>query len=92
MEFLCLELITREIPSRDTEDWLDGCTPDGLIEILWNVGFLPAEGVRSNGRRRAGSEAFLGVHQVPHLNIAAARNFQVHPMFWAHLGSGNGAR
>ena len=39
-----------------------------------------------------GSEAFLGVHQVPHLNIAAARNFQVHPMFWAHLGSGNGAR
>jgi hypothetical protein len=23
---------------------------------------------------------------------AAARNFQVHPMFWAHLGSGNGAR
>ena len=92
VEFLCLELITREIPSRDTQDWLDGCTPDGLIEILWNVGFLLAEGVRGTGRRRAGSEAFLGVHQVPHLNIAAARNFQVHPMFWAHLGSGNGAR
>lgn len=62
------------------------------ISVNMIVGFLLAEGGRGNGRRRAGSVAFLGVHQVPHLNIAAARNFQVHPMFWAHLGSGNGAR
>jgi len=91
LEFVCLELVTREIPSRDTESWLDGCTPDGLIDILWSVGFLLAEGTRASGRRRADAETFLGVHQVPHLNIAAARTFRVHPMFRAHLGSADGA-
>jgi hypothetical protein len=92
LEYLCLELITRDIPSRDTGEWLDRCTPDTLIDILWSVGFLLAEGIRDTGRRRTSSDAYLGVHQVPHLNIAAARNFQVHPMFWAHLGAANGAR
>ena len=92
LEYLCLELITQEIPTRDTGDWLDRCTPEGLIDILWDVGFLLAAGIRDNGRRRPAADTYLGVHQVPYLNIAAAQSFQVHPMFWAHFGSGGALR
>jgi hypothetical protein len=28
LELACLELITREVPSRATEGWLDDCTPN----------------------------------------------------------------
>jgi hypothetical protein len=88
LEFLCLELITREIPSRDTQPWLDSLTPDGLIDILWGVGFLRAGVSRDTGRRHNGGDTYLGVHQARHLDTAAVRSFQVHPMFWAHLGNG----
>jgi hypothetical protein len=88
LEFLCLELITREIPSRDTQPWLDSLTPDELIDILWSIGFLRAGVSRDTTRRRNGGDAYLGVHQARHLDTAAVRSFQVHPMFWAHLGNG----
>jgi hypothetical protein len=35
---------------------------------------------------------FLGVHQARHLDAASMRQFQVHPMFWAHLGNGTATR
>ena len=92
LEFLCLELITGEIPSGGTRIWLDNCTPDALIEILWNVGFLRAEAGRDADARRAANVSYLGAHEARHLNMAAARSFQVHPMFQAYLGTGTPGR
>jgi hypothetical protein len=86
LEFICLELITGEIPAAGTGSWLDNCTPDDLIEILWNVGFLRAEAGGDVSSRKAAGHAFLGNHQARHLNMAAAQRFQVHPMFHAYLG------
>jgi len=86
LELACLELITREVPTRGTRDWLDDCTPESLTEILWTAGFLGAEVPRPPGHPRAPA-VFLGPHQgAPHL-VAAARRFQIHPMFWAYLGT-----
>ena len=88
LEFLCLELVTGEIPSRGTTGWLDQCTPDALIEALWNVGFLIAEASRDADARRIAQVSYLGAHQAHHLNMAAAQHFQVHPMFRAYLDIG----
>jgi hypothetical protein len=88
LEFLCLELITGEIPSSGTGSWLDGCTPAALIEILWNVGFLRAEVSRNSPARRPADAAYLGAHQANQVNVAAAQRFQVHPMFREYLDLG----
>lgn len=85
VEFLCLELITGEIPSNGTSKWLTICTEQSLAEILWNVGFLRGEAVQDNNVNKSGSASYLGAYQVRHLNIAATRRFQVHPMFHAYL-------
>ena len=92
LEFRCLELITREVPSAGTDGWLDGCTPESLIDILWQTGFLLAETTLAGGGRRTASDGFHGSHQVRHLNVAAVRRFQIHPMFWSYLGATNSAR
>jgi len=89
LEFLCLELITGEIPSRGTSLWLNECTQHALIEILWNVGFLRAEAVQDNTEKKLGSGPYLGVYRVLHNNITATRCFQVHPMFHAYLDIGS---
>jgi hypothetical protein len=93
LELLALGLITRDIPSAGTSAWLDGCSPEGLIEILWQVGLLLAEADPGSGAvlRDPGRPAgvpFLDPHQARRLNLAAARRFQVHPMFRAYLGAG----
>jgi hypothetical protein len=93
LELLALGLITREIPSAGTSTWLDECSPDGLIEILWQVGLLRAEADPGNGATlrdpgRPADVPFLGPHQVRRLNLARAQHFQVHPMFLAYLGTG----
>lgn len=86
LEYLCLELITGEIRVDGAEEWLTNCDPDGLIDVLWQVGFLRAQAVGGiRGRRRSGSQ-YLGAYQVQFLNVAAATRFQVHPMFRASLG------
>ncbi len=94
LELLALGLITREIPSTGTGGWLDDATPDGLIEILWQVGLLLAEADPGRGSAAGTGPAdpagvpFLGPHQARQLNLATARRFQVHPMFRAYLGTG----
>jgi hypothetical protein len=88
LEFLCLELIMGEIPASGTSAWLSDCTPNSLIQILWDTGFLSAEAAQDYSTSKAGSASFLGAHQVRHLNIAATRRFQVHPMFHAYLDIG----
>ena len=93
LELLALGLITRDIPSAGTSAWLDECSPDGLIEILWQVGLLLAEADPGSGAalRDPGCPAgvpFLGAHQARRLNLATAQRFQVHPMFLAYLGTG----
>ena len=68
-----------------TSSWLPELDPDKLIGILWNVGFLVAQPI-GDARPVNDVRSFLGVHQAPHLNLAAAQYFRVHPMFWAYLG------
>ena len=87
LELACLELITREVPSRGTQGWLDECTAESLIEILWTTGFLRAEIPQATMGPRAPGARFLGPHQGAAHAITAARHFEVHPMFWAYLGT-----
>jgi len=86
LEMACLELITREVPTRDTKSWLDDCTPESLTEILWATGFLAAEIPQATAARHPAS-SFVGPHQSAHYSVTAARRFQIHPMFWAYLGT-----
>jgi len=88
LELLCLGLITRDIPCSGTASWLDDCTPEGLIEILWQVGLLRAEADSASGNGRPADGLFLGPHQVRRLSLAAVQRFQVHPMFHAYLDPG----
>jgi hypothetical protein len=81
IELLCLELATGETPAAGTSAWLRDRDPDDVIEVLWHVGFLTAQ--PSGDAKPSG--AYAGVHQVQHLNLAAAQRFQVHPMFRAYL-------
>jgi hypothetical protein len=87
IELLCLELVTRELPTYGTDGWLDACTPESLLEILWNVGFLRAETRRDSRLRHNHEGWFLGPHQASQQTMVAAQRFQIHPMFWAYLGS-----
>jgi hypothetical protein len=87
IELLCLELITRELPARGTDGWLDACTPESLVEILWDVGFLRAETRQDTRPRHTGAASFLGPHQASQQTVIAAQRFQIHPMFWSYLGS-----
>ena len=84
---LCLELITRELPARGTEGWLDSCTPESLVEVLWDVGFLRAETQKDTRPRHVAAAWFLGPHQATHQAVVAAQRLQIHPMFWSYLGS-----
>jgi len=87
LELLCLELITGELPVRGTDGWLDDCTPESLVEILWNVGFLAAETSQHPKSRTPGTVAFLGPHQASQPTAIAAQRFRIHPMFWSYLGN-----
>lgn len=87
IELLCLELITRELPTHGTDAWLDDCTPESLVETLWNVGFLRAETRQAASTRRIDAASFVGPHQASQQTAVAAQYFQIHPMFWAYLGT-----
>jgi hypothetical protein len=92
LELLCLELITREVPTRGTKDWLEDCTPESLTEILWATGFLRAEASPAAASPRTRTAHFIGPHQGGQYPVATAGRFQVHPMFWAYLGTRQAAR
>jgi len=87
LELTCLELITREVPTRGTQGWLDDCTPDSLTEILWSTGFLRAEIAQTSASSKARATRFIGPHQGTHPAVTTARSFQIHPMFWSYLGT-----
>ncbi|MBO3752087.1 ATP-binding protein [Streptosporangiaceae bacterium NEAU-GS5] len=79
LEYACLELATGEVRvDHGAQWWLESYDPDRLIEVLWHVGFMTA---RVNGG------PFVGPHQVPYLNLAGVKQFQIHPMFWNYLGT-----
>lgn len=86
LEAVCLDLSVGDVRvDDDAAPWVVDADPEGLIEILWRVGFLRVHAVGGiKGRRRSGSE-YLGPHQVTNLNIHARTRFQVHPMFRAYL-------
>lgn len=87
LEEVCLELVTNEVPTDEsTEAWLQGADPEYVIETLWRVGFLRARAVGGVKARRRSGSSYLGPHQVGSLNLQSITQFQVHPMFRAHLG------
>jgi len=87
LELHCLSMATGEHKvDSGASEWVSDLDPDGLIEILWIVGFIRARAVGGfKGRRRSGSE-YLGSHQISNLNLRALDNFHVHPMFRSFLG------
>jgi hypothetical protein len=87
VELLCLELITRDLPARGADGWLYTCTPESLLEMLWNVGFLAAEARQNASPQHIRAASFLGPHQASQQTVTAAQRFQIHPMFWSYLGS-----
>jgi hypothetical protein len=87
IELLCLELITRDLPARGADGWLDACTPESLVEILWNVGFLGAGTGQNAKARHIRAASFLGPHQASEPTVIAAQRFRIHPMFWFYLGN-----
>ncbi|MGH8909590.1 MAG: P-loop ATPase, Sll1717 family [Egibacteraceae bacterium] len=79
----CLEIATETVLSGEASGWVRDQDPELMMEILWRVGFLQAQMAGKNGAQPA--EAFLGHHQVSHLNLRAAQRFRIHPMFWGYL-------
>ncbi|APH01730.1 hypothetical protein ASJ30_09515 [Janibacter indicus] len=88
LEFTCLEAITQaEDSSVGVDGWLSSLEPEGLIQILWEVGFLRARALGGIKAERRSGSSYLGSHQVNRLNLDLIRNFQIHQMFRSYLGT-----
>lgn len=87
LEVHCLEMSVNDLPvDQEARRWCSEMEPEGLIEMLWRVGFIRAQAVGGmKGRRRSGS-SYLGSHQIASLNLANIGRFHVHPMFREFLG------
>lgn len=82
-----LEIIEGEKCCPSAADWLnDTSTPQKLIEVLWNTGFLRAFMKTDQKPGNGDDHLYVGYHQEPTLNIAMINFFDVHPMFRSHLG------
>jgi len=87
LEELCVALATGELVTDElTKEWLDGAESDLVVDTLWRVGFLRARAVGGVKARRRSGSSYLGSYQVGSLNLQSIAQFQVHPMFRAHLG------
>lgn len=87
LEFLCLELVTGEAATHpDAYAWIKDQDPDGLIQILWQVGFLRAQAVGGIKAQRRSGSSYLGSYQTGNLSLVNITRFQVHAMFRAFLG------
>lgn len=92
LQELCVEIITRERPGGRL-DWLSEYDDDGLIQVLWRVGFLKAHSVGGiKGQARSGS-SYLGAYQVRSLDLLNVSRFQVHPMYrsWLSMREAKGS-
>jgi hypothetical protein len=92
LEYTCLQMIVGDtVRDPAALKWLAYLDPPGVVDLLWQVGFLtaqPAGGEPAQAREPAQREGgqFVGSHQVRSLNLANVRRFQVHAMFRRHLG------
>lgn len=87
LEELVFQLVTGDLATDEsTDQWLSGAEPDSVIETLWRVGFMRARAVGGVKARRRSGSSYLGSYQVGTLNLQGVAQFQVHPMFRAHLG------
>jgi hypothetical protein len=82
-----VRIVVGELPiSEHAIAWCSSLEADGLIDILWSVGFVRAQAVGGlKAKRRSGSE-YLGSHQISSLNLRNVRRFHIHPMFRSYLG------
>ena len=82
-----IKIIVGELPiSKDAVRWCETLDAEGLIDILWSIGFIRAQAVGGlKARRRSGSE-YLGSHQISSLNLRNIKRFHVHPLFRSYLG------
>jgi len=86
LEDICLAITTGDYKTARTASWVEGQDPEYLIDVLWRIGFLRAQAVGGLRGVRRGGSAYIGPHQVFHLNLQNIPRFQVHPMFRAFLG------
>ena len=86
LELLCLSITTSEFAVGDASRWVNGQTPDFLIDVLWRIGFLKAKTVGAVKALRRGGSSYLGPYQITNLNLHTINFFQVHPMFRTFLG------
>jgi hypothetical protein len=73
--------MSRPAPQLPTPAAIDFGAPSAERDIERGLRRPPRPG-------RPAGVPFLGPHQARRLNLAAARRFQVHPMFRAYLGAG----
>lgn len=86
LELLCLGMTTAEIVTDEhARRWIDNQDPELVIDALWKVGFIKGYAVGGLKARRRSGSAYIGQHQIAHLNLRNIARFQVHPMFRAYL-------
>lgn len=86
LEYLCLQISTKELRTDSCACWVLDQDPDYVIEVLWTVGFLRALAIGGLKARRRSGSSYVGPHQVSTLNLRTITHFQVHPMFRSALG------
>jgi len=83
LEYTCLRIADGDVGvDRRAEAWVERFDEQGIVEVLWHVGFLQA-GVRRSG---APDQEFISRHTFPHAGVRRAEEFRIHPMFAAYLG------
>ena len=83
LEYTCLRISDGDVGvDRRAEAWVERFDEQGIVEVLWHVGFLQA-GVRRSG---APDQEFISRHTFPHAGVRRAEEFRIHPMFAAYLG------
>ena len=86
LEYRCLQMIVGDtVREPATLKWLSYLDPPGVVDLLWQVGFLTAQPAGGDAAQ-AHHGVFVGSHQVRHLNLGNVRRFQVHAMFRRYLG------
>ena len=86
LELRCIEISIKEIPVDPISIWCFDSTPEQLINILWQIGFLQAEIASESNPLTQWRSKYLGSHQIKLINLMRIHSFQIHPLFYTFLG------
>ena len=86
LEYFLLRMTDGEVAvKKEARDWIKHQDEQALLHILWHVGFVQARVTPVRGSRHETS--FVSAHENPHLVLANANQFRIHPSFHAYLGT-----